>query len=260
LLVIAGSDAYRGAARLCLEGASASGCGSLRAAVPEAVAASLWQTLPHVVVSDALPSRAAGDLELAAVQPHTLERLDAVVLGPGLGARDHNPPPGAGDAAFWRTLQGHPGLLLVDADGLNRLSRDRHGLAWLQQRRGPTWITPHAGEFRRLFAHLAERPPLEAASAAATASGCGVLLKGARTVIAAPDGRCWQLGWAEPAAARAGLGDVLAGYAAGLGAKALAAGGEADPELLAAAALAHAWAGRSGGAPMAIAHALQTQP
>ncbi|MFM8604676.1 MAG: NAD(P)H-hydrate dehydratase, partial [Cyanobium sp.] len=69
----------------------------------------------------------------------------------------------------------------------------------------------------------ARRPPLEAASAAAAASGCALLLKGARSVIAAPDGRCWQLTAAAPEAARAGLGDVLAGYAAGRSALALAA-------------------------------------
>ena len=59
LLVVAGSDAYRGAAHLCLQGASASGCGSLRAALPAAVAAELWQWLPHGVVSAALPRPAA---------------------------------------------------------------------------------------------------------------------------------------------------------------------------------------------------------
>jgi NAD(P)H-hydrate epimerase len=67
-----------------------------------------------------------------------------------------------------------------------------------------------------------------------------VLLKGARTVVAAADGRRWQLLDAAPQAARAGSGDVLAGYAAGLGAM-----GSADAALLAAAALQHAQAGLS---------------
>jgi NAD(P)H-hydrate epimerase len=93
-----------------------------------------------------------------------------------------------------------------------------------------------------------------------------VLLKGARSVIAAPDGRRWQLGWAHPAAARAGLGDVLAGYAAGRGAIALAAGAPADGAVLASAALEHAQAadqavrteGSGGATPMAVAAALAT--
>ncbi|MCT0223806.1 NAD(P)H-hydrate dehydratase, partial [Synechococcus sp. CS-1328] len=80
---------------------------------------------------------------------------------------------------------------------------------------------------------------------AAALAGCSVLLKGARSVVAAADGRCWQLLKAWSGAARAGLGDVLAGFAAGLGARALAAGAdlEALPALLAGAALAHAQAG-----------------
>jgi NAD(P)H-hydrate epimerase len=99
-----------------------------------------------------------------------------------------------------------------------------------------------------------------------------VLLKGARTVVAAADGRRWQLLQAAPQAARAGLGDVLAGYAAGRGAAALACGMElqtadrrADASLLAAVALAHAEAGLAclqrlgpgGVSPQAIAADLQ---
>ena len=137
----------------------------------------------------------------------------------------------------------------MDADGLNRLAGPiarQFGVspaAWLSGRVGPSWITPHAGEFARLFPELASLPALEAAAAAARASGAAVLLKGARTVVAAPDGRCWQLRQAASAVARAGLGDVLAGYAGGLGALALAAGWPADAQLLAAAALAHAGTG-----------------
>lgn len=244
LLVVAGSDAYRGAAALCLQGASASGCGSLRAAVPRGVAEQLWQRQPHVVVSAALSSGAGGGLELATLPGAALERLDAVALGPGLG---EGPGPGAGAAAddVWLQLQRLPGLLLLDADGLNRLAEggDATAVAWLRQRVGPTWITPHHGEFVRVFPALAGLPPLEAAAAAAAASGCSVLLKGARSVIAAPDGRCWQLARASAAAARAGLGDVLAGYAAGRAASAVATGAAADGALLAASALEHARAG-----------------
>ena len=156
-------------------------------------------------------------------------------------------------------------MLLLDADGLNRLASSGDAAGWLRQRKGPTWITPHAGEFGRLFPDLAELPPLEAAAQAAERSGCGVLLKGARTVVAAADGRRWQLGSAQPAAARAGLGDVLAGYCAGRAATALATGAQADAALLAAAALDHALAGEraaaqwgtGGTTPMAVATALQ---
>ncbi|MFM7651630.1 MAG: NAD(P)H-hydrate dehydratase [Vulcanococcus sp.] len=273
LLVVAGSDAYRGAAQLCLLGASASGCGSLRAAVPRSVADQLWQVLPHVVVSAGLPSGTDGGLSLETLPASALERLDAVVVGPGLGPGP-GPNPNAQasgaatsqkDATIWQHLQRSEALLLLDADGLNRLEGTGDAAGWLRQREGPTWITPHAGEFARLFPALAALPPLEAAAQAAQSCGCSVLLKGARTVIAAADGRRWQLGCAQPSAARAGMGDVLAGYCAGRAAAALAAGSPADGALLAAAALEHAMAGQqaatrwgAGGAtPGAVATALQ---
>ena len=268
LLLVAGSDRYRGAAALALAGATASGCGSVRAALPEAVAAGLWQSQPQVVIQRSLSSGPAGGLALGELQSTDLQRLDALVLGPGIGlAVDEKAVggPAVGEKAvgsagideeisgaeldFWQALQRSPALLLLDADGLNRLAGPIaqqfvvSPAAWLSGRLGPSWITPHAGEFARLFPELASLPALEAAAAAARASGAAVLLKGARTVVAAPDGRCWQLRQAASAVARAGLGDVLAGYAGGLGALALAAGWPADAQLLAAAALAHAGTG-----------------
>jgi NAD(P)H-hydrate epimerase len=139
---------------------------------------------------------------------------------------------------------------------------------WLQQRSGPTWLTPHAAEFERLFPELAALPPHQAASQAAQQSQCWVLRKGARTVIASPDGMVRQVLQSEARAARAGLGDVLSGYAAGLGAMGLAAGldptGDHFDGLLALAALAHAsagirqsQAGEGAANPLAIAQMIQ---
>jgi NAD(P)H-hydrate epimerase len=237
--------------------------GSLRAALPQPVAEQLWSVQPHVVVSAALEAHPSGSLQLAGLSASALERLDAVVLGPGLGGTTATEA--AAEASSWDLLQRFPGLLLLDADGLNRLAH-LGAAQWLQGRQGPTWLTPHAGEFARLFPELADQPPLLAAAAAARLCSdqqpCSVLLKGARTVIAAADGRRWQLAKACSAAARAGLGDVLAGYAAGLGAR-----GGSDASLLATSALAHAQAGRhaerqrghGGASPIAIAQQLQSQ-
>lgn len=271
LLVVAGSNAYRGAAHLSLAGARASGCGSVRAALPPAIAAALWPVFPEVVVQE-LACCSSGELGLAQLEACQLERLDTVLLGPGLGAGTHTElGPGArgAEGQAWERLQAFTGLLVLDADGLNRLAQAntsgnpggaRH---WLRQRRGPTWITPHPAEFQRLFPELNASPALEKASAAAQGTGAAVLLKGARSVVAAPDGHRWQLMRAEPRAARAGLGDVLAGYAAGLGARGLASTGQIDPCLLALAAAAHAEAGRAAArngdsSPMAVAQQLQT--
>jgi NAD(P)H-hydrate epimerase len=241
LLVIAGSQAYRGAGHLALLGASAAGPGSLLAAVAAPLAEALWQLLPHVVLQRQLACNPDGALLLGDLEATDLARRDAVLLGPGLGplAPDNGPGPQAeAERLAWERLQAFAGLLVLDADGLNRI-----GVPWLQGRRGPTWITPHRGELARLWPDLAELPALDAARRAAADSGAVVLLKGARSVIATPSGRCWQLLEAAAAAARAGLGDVLAGYAAARGAMALAAGHSGDGVWLAAAALDHAAAG-----------------
>ncbi len=268
LLVVAGSGRFRGAADLALAGASASGCGSLRAALPDCIAGALWQRAPHVVLSRALPCHQEGGLQLEQLQAIDLERLDALLLGPGLGPAQS---PGAGEAAgldrdgeAWELLRQVPYLLVLDADGLNRLAGHSGGaIAWLQRRQGPTWLTPHHGEFTRLFPQLGSLSPLEAAAAAAQASGATVLLKGAHTVVAGAGGERWQLLDTAPAAARAGLGDVLAGYAAGLGAMGAAASGPGAPPLLALAALAHASAakrlaaqGRGLASPTGVAESL----
>ncbi len=227
LLVIAGSDTYRGAAHLALAGATASGVGSLRAVVPPRVADHLWMVMPHVV------------LEQRPLAEGGLERLDAVLVGPGLGPLAAGAGKNGDREPWWEDLQAFPGLLVVDADGLNRIQP-----TWLKRRAGPTWITPHAGEFSRLWPDLVALPALEAAAQAASACGATVLLKGARSVIAAADGRRWQLMDACGDVARAGLGDGLAGYAAGLGARYGAMkGSQPNASGLAVAALDHAMAG-----------------
>ena len=266
LLVVAGSARYPGAAALAVAGASASGCGSLRAALPPEVSKGLWQQAPHVLLEPPLGADADGSANLAALAAPQPDRLDAVLLGPGLGAAS------AADEALWAQLQAFPGLLVLDADGLNRLAA-REGPPWLKGRSGPTWITPHRHEFQRLFPDLSDQPPLEAAATAAGRSQVAVLLKGARTVVAGPDGKRWQLGAADGRAARTGLGDVLAGFAAGCGARAVAAlrshgavSNESLAPLLAAAALDHACAGLAatrrlgnGTTPMAVADQLTNE-
>jgi NAD(P)H-hydrate epimerase len=275
LLVVAGSARFRGATHLAISGASASGCGSLRCAPPAPLADQLWSVHPHVVLEPPLETNGAGGLALAGLGEGWLERLDAVLLGPGLGPAEAGAMAAvSAELERWRQLREFAGLLVLDADGLNRLAAleplGESPIRWLRARGGPTWLTPHAGEFARLFPDWAERQPLDAAAGAAQASGACVLRKGARSVIAAPDGRRWQLREAMPTVARAGLGDVLAGYAAGRGAMAAAAGGGQawpDAALLAAAALEHAEAGRrassvrgpGGATPLAVADALGGQ-
>ena len=254
VLIIAGSDQYRGAARIALQGAMASGAGSVQAAVPEAVAQRLWESQPELIVAAALPSSENGGLILEPwISSHDFSRLDAVVCGPGLGNIQ----------ASWSIqsapLRDFPGLLVLDADGLNRLASCSEGWLWLKQRQGPTWITPHAGEFAHLFPHLRDLEPLDAASQAACQSGATVLLKGAHSVLADASGRIWQLSETVPWVARTGLGDLLAGYLGGWGAMALGSEAGCCSEVCAAGMFLHAMAGRkclSGSSAMAISNEL----
>ena len=222
-LVVAGSDRYPGAAHLALRGAMASGCGSVQAVVPPRLQSSLWQVLPEVMQLDdgLIP-----------------ERLDAVLIGPGLGEPIH----------WWNQwseqLRGVAGLLVLDADGINGLAANPEGWRWLSQRQGPTWLTPHAAEFARLFPDCAEGDVLERAIAAARCSRCCILLKGAHSVLADPSGAAVVLTDTAPHAARTGLGDLLAGFVTGWGAQAVAAQQQPGVESFAAASALHGLAAR----------------
>lgn len=254
VLVIAGSENYLGAANLALHGALASGVGSIQAAVPPAVAENLWKVVPEVIIASASLSSASGGLSLESCFRNVdLTRLDAIVCGPGLGKSD----------VAWAEeavpLADFQGLLVLDADGLNRLSDGSEGWTWLRTRLGPTWITPHQAEFKRLFPHLRDLPPLQAAAEAAVQSGASVLLKGAHSVLADSSGNKWQLAETAPWVARTGLGDLLAGFLGGWGAMAKATQEESLCEFFASAMFLHAEAGRlcsSGSSAMTIGKVL----
>ncbi|MFL0750928.1 MAG: NAD(P)H-hydrate dehydratase [Prochlorococcus sp.] len=254
VLVIAGSDDYLGAASLAIKGAIASGAGSIQAVVPVAVADQLWQVAPEVVLKAALDSSASGGMNVGPwLANHDLSRVDAILIGPGLGRSEES----WSDMA--EPLRLFAGLLVLDADALNRLALSNQGWQWLKQRQGPTWITPHLAEFRRLFPQIKDREPLDAAIEAARLCGVVVLLKGAHSVVADPSSAAWQLGETASWVARSGLGDLLAGYAAGLGSLVFATAGICQGESLAAVALLHAEAARrcqTGSSAGSIANSL----
>jgi NAD(P)H-hydrate epimerase len=240
VLLMAGSESYRGAALLAAHGAMASGVGSLKAALPDAVADAIWQWIPELVLSAGLPATASGGLAWGPwLADADLSRLDALLLGPGIGALD-------GQWDDWaEPLVAFEGLLVLDADGLNALADSKQGWRWLCRREFPTWITPHRSEFARLFPDFSGREPLDSAQWAAAESGTVVLHKGAHSVIADPNGVVHQLVDTSVQVARTGLGDLLAGFAVGWGARCWACGEEPRGTALAAAALLHAEASRT---------------
>jgi hydroxyethylthiazole kinase-like uncharacterized protein yjeF len=208
--VAAGSQAYPGAAQLCVGSARLGGVGAVRYAGH--AAAEVVRRWPEVIVSDTVER--AG-------------RVQAWVLGPGLGDT------GEAVESLRQVLASDVGVV-VDADGLNLLVERRELLAG---RSGATVLTPHDREFERLFGRIgADR--IGAARRAARDSGATVLLKGFATIVAEPSGRCFLNPIGAPALATAGSGDVLAGLIGSL----LAAG--LEPGLAAATgAYLHAAAG-----------------
>ena len=167
------------------------------------------------------------------------ERIDALLIGPGLGRerRAENMLKAAMACA-------HP--LVLDGDALSLLGR---GVGrWLQGRAAPAWLTPHSGEFDRMFE--IDGSKIDRTLAAAAETGATVIHKGADTVIASPQGQVRVLAGATPWLSTAGTGDILAGILA-----ARVAGGARGIEAAEAAVWLHARAAALAG-PAFIADAL----
>jgi NAD(P)H-hydrate epimerase len=137
------------------------------------------------------------------------ERLNAVVLGPGIGV-------GRATQELVGAVLATNASVVLDADALTSFKDDTKNL-FLQLRENCV-LTPHEGEFERIFPGLLKTSAsrIEAVRAAAAAAKCTVLLKGPDTAIAAPDGRAIVNSHAPATLATAGSGDVLAGLIGGL--------------------------------------------
>ncbi|NTT85117.1 NAD(P)H-hydrate dehydratase [Tabrizicola fusiformis] len=223
-LILSGPSGHGGAARLAARGALRIGAGVVTVGCPP-------DALPENAARlDAVMLRGVPDAATLA-EVLTDKRINALCLGPGLGL-------GALQAGLVREAlaavrqgaphgEGRRGAVL-DADALTLIARDPALFAALS----PNCIlTPHAGEFARLFPDIAAKlaepatkgpaySKVDATREAAARAGCVVLYKGPDTVIAAPDGRCAinaaVYDRAAPWLATAGSGDVLAGFITGL--------------------------------------------
>ena len=200
ILLLCGSRGYTGAAALAAMGALRSGAGLVFLGVPENIYAIEAVKLTEAIVFP-LPDE-DGKLSVDAA-PEILERLpkmDAVLIGPGLGQSEGT------FEVVKAVLEHFEGPVIVDADGINVLSRHKD---ILRGRTAPTILTPHDGEFARLGGVITDD---RAASARILADdlGCIVLLKGHETVVT--DGETVYINHTgNPGMAVGGSGDVLAG-------------------------------------------------
>ncbi len=200
--VVVGGGAVTGAARLAARAARRAGAGLLTLAVPASAVPIYAADAPGAFVQAV---DTALELEAALVD----RRRNAVLIGPGCGV---------GTETVVRVLKilATDRAVVLDADALTSFQDDPEQLfKAIKRRTAPVVMTPHQGEYDRIFKTDAP-DKLTQARAGAQHSGAVVVLKGADSVIAAPDGRAAISDNAPPWLATGGAGDVLAGFVLGL--------------------------------------------
>ena len=210
-VVAAGSKFYPGAARLASESALRGGAGLVVLAAPESIQPLLAAGTPEVTHHPLPGADGATDASSAAELLRALAGRDALLLGPGLS---HSPA----TVEFVSNVIGGldavegPRAVVLDADALNALAELP---GWHERLRLPRVLTPHPGEMARLLGTTVDEVQsnrLRHATEYAERTNSVVVLKGAGTIVAHPDGRARLSEFASAVLATAGTGDVLAGF------------------------------------------------
>lgn len=200
VLLLCGSRGYTGAAALAAMGALRSGAGLVYLGVPESIYAIEAVKLTEPIVFPLPDEGGMLSAEAVAEVMDLLPKMDAVLIGPGLGQSQ-------GTLAVLKTvLRGFSGPVVVDADGINLLSRHKY---LLRGRTAPTILTPHDGEFIRLAGSL-RMDRSAAVCELAGELGCIIVLKGHET-LTTDASVCYRNRTGNPGMAVGGSGDVLAG-------------------------------------------------
>ena len=219
VLAVAGSASYRGAAALAVEGALRTGAGIVTLASVEPVLAAVSARLPECCLCPC-EAGAAGGIAPENIPRIQRQRATVLLLGPGLGYTVQSAARAAETRMLAGTLlPGFAGSAVLDADGLNAAARLLAEEAAFPHPAGELIVTPHPGEMARLTGLSAAQINADREGTAlrcAQAWNTVVVLKGARTVVAAPDGRVRVNPTGNPGLARGGSGDVLAGMTSAL--------------------------------------------
>lgn len=209
LLVLAGARGKSGAALLCGGAALRVGTGLVTLGGPSSINA-IFSSVLLEAMTVPLPELLDGSLccdENAVRQ--AMQGKTAIAFGPGIGVS-------VDTLGLTRWLLSQSAVpLVIDADGLNCLASD---VSMLQQAHVPVVLTPHPGEMARLLNKTnaeVQAHRLTHARSFAQQHGCFLVLKGANTVVAAPDGRAWINSTGNPGMASGGMGDVLTGIISG---------------------------------------------
>ena len=218
LLLVAGSRAFGGAATLAGMGGLRSGAGLVSLVVPRGLETAMRVSLPEVL-TNAVPETDNGTIAPLAepVYAALSEGRQALAVGPGLGGDPET------DRWVCDLMAANDRPVVLDADGLNAFARlDRRPLFGTRE----VILTPHAGEFARLLGKTAaevEADRFDLVAQYAARWNVVLMLKGAPSLIAAPDGRVYINASGDDALAHAGSGDVLTGLLGGLLAQGLSA-------------------------------------
>lgn len=214
VLVIAGARGYTGAAALCGNAAMKSGAGLVTVATPASAQVSVVAASMAEVMTEPLAETdrgAVSDEALSHVAGLTTDKADVVAIGSGLTSNDERTR-----RFVHEVIKNRQTPVLIDADALNSLA------PWPKDLKGsedkPLILTPHAGEMSRLLGNKDKSNSEDRVAVArnfATANKVIVVFKGARTLIAAPDGRVFISPTGNAGLGTAGAGDTLAGIIAG---------------------------------------------
>ncbi len=206
VLIVGGSRNYVGAPFFSASAAVNTGSGLVYLMTPDVIYPILAQKLNEPIFLP-VPSDSCGQITEAALSAILKQKKDVCLIGPGLGTSF------AVRNLVCECVRSVDCPLVLDADGLNAIAKIPEVL---KERKAPTVLTPHIGEFRRMFPSFSKERCVEDALAFAKEYRVVLVLKGHRTITALPDGRFFENTTGNAGMAKGGSGDVLAGMLASL--------------------------------------------